>query len=178
MQMGKSRADRRSCDGEISLYPAETSLGWRVIGTTTRERGREKLVSGEWREVYDEHGNFWGYQVLANFKKDEDLPSGTTSTSITVLECILNAEGLRASRTAGLPEEKRISRKSKCGVPLPPEDAIERAVAKVAEFGRNRLVARSERGPFLGESGVSRDRLSRQRLVAIAAGCAPERSPR
>jgi hypothetical protein len=67
--MGISRSTRRACDGAISLYPAETTLGWRVIGTTTSTRAAEKLANGEWREVYAEHGKFWGYQVLATSQK-------------------------------------------------------------------------------------------------------------
>lgn len=131
---GKTRAQSRACDGAISLYPAETSLGWRVIGTTTRERGLEKLAGGEWREVFDEHHNFWGYQILANFKKDEDLPSGASSSSITVSECCLNAGLGGRSHTSGMPEEKRISRRSEEGKALPPEDAIERAIEKIKQW--------------------------------------------
>ncbi len=137
--MGKTSAQRRACDGAISLYPAETSLGWRVIGTTTAPIAAERLARGEWREVYDEHGNFWGYQVLANFTKDEDLPSGASSTSITVRECELNAGLGGRSRTAGMTEEQRISRKNKFGKALPPEDAVERAQEKVKAMEAHRL---------------------------------------
>jgi hypothetical protein len=147
--MGKPTASqRRACKGEISLYPAETSLGWRVIGTTNSGAATEKLANGEWREVYDEYGNFWGYQVLATFKKDEDLVSGATSTSITVSECLLNAGLGGRSRTARLPEEKKIARRDRWGHALPPEDAIERAVAKVAEFGAHRVMA----APYISDA--------------------------
>ena len=112
-----------------------------MIYHVSKEQASRKLANGEWREVYDEHGNYWGCQVLANFKKDEDLPSGATSTSITVRECMLNAGLGGRSRTAGMSEEKRISRKSGFGKSLPPEDAVERAAEKVKEFGRNRFRA-------------------------------------
>jgi len=146
--MGKpTAAQRRVKSGEINLFPAETSLGWRVIRQVSCSEASEKLATGEWREVYDEHEKFLGCQVLANFKKDEDLPSGATSTSITVWECMLNAGLGGKSHTAGLPEERKVSRKTRFGKALPPEDAVERARAKVAEFGRHRLVA----SPRIGE---------------------------
>jgi hypothetical protein len=138
---GTTRAQRRAHKGDIDVFPAETSLGWRVIRQASQDEAQKKLATGEWREVQDEAGNFIGCQVLANFKKDEDLPSGASSTSISPRECLLNAAGLRESRTANLPEERKISRKSRFGKALPPEDAIERAVAKVREFGAHRLVA-------------------------------------
>ena len=133
--MGKpNAAQRRAHAGEIRVYPAETSLGWRVIRHVSAQEAGEKLASGEWREVLDEQGNFWGCQVLATFSKDQDLPSGASSSSITVNECFLNAGLGGRSRTAGMPEEKRISRRSAEGKALPPEDAIERAREKVRQW--------------------------------------------
>jgi hypothetical protein len=132
--MGKTRAQRRVCDGEISLYPAETILGWRVVGTTTHAKAADKLTRGEWRVVEDEQHNFLGYQVLAAYKKDEDLPSGASSSSITVNEAQLNAGLHGRSRTTGMSEDERISRRSKDGKALPPEDAIERAREKVMQW--------------------------------------------
>jgi hypothetical protein len=140
--MSQSSATRRARDGAINLYPAETSLGWRVIRTTTATKAAEKLAAGEWREVYDEHGNLLGCQVLASFKKDDDLPSQPSSTDISAWESKLNAGLSGRSRTAGLPEEKRISlfRKTKDGlVRIAPEDAIERAVEKVKELAGHRI---------------------------------------
>jgi hypothetical protein len=119
----------------LNLYPADVTLGWRVIRRVSQARGERKLALGEWREVHDEYGNLQGYQVLATFKTDLDLPSGASSTSITVSECELNA-GLRGkSRTYGLDEDERLSRRNQqTGKALPPEDAIERARAKVREW--------------------------------------------
>lgn len=133
--MGIPRSKRRDLNGEVNLYTDGTSLGCRVIRQVSQAEAVEKLPSGEWREVCDEHGNFWGCQVLVNFKKNEDLPSRATSPAITVRECMLNAGLCGQSRTAGMTEEQRISRKSPWGRPLPPEDAIERGQAKVAEWG-------------------------------------------
>jgi len=91
-------------------------------------------AEGKLREVQDEHQNFLGYQLISNFKTDNDLPSGVSSTSITVTECVLNAGLGGYSRTLGMGEEERISRKSREGKQLPPEDAIERAIEKVKEW--------------------------------------------
>ena len=139
---GRTSAQRRACDGDVSVYPAETSLGWRVIRTTTPRKAAEKLASGEWSEVYDEHGNLLGCQMLASFTKEDDLPSNPSSTDITAWESKLNAGLSGKSRTDGLPEEERISlfRKTKDGlVKIAPEDAIERAQAKVRELAHHRL---------------------------------------
>jgi hypothetical protein len=136
MTMGKSSSQRRAEKGDrcINVYPPDTSLGWRVIRQVTPAKAAENLAAGRWREVYDEHGNFWGCQLLLSFKTDQDMQSGASSPSITVSECELNA-GLRgSSHTAGLPEEKRISRHSQTGKALPPEDAIERAIEKVKQW--------------------------------------------
>jgi hypothetical protein len=132
--MGKSRTQRRAEKGDhcISVYPPDTALGWRVIYYASKQRATEQLARGEWREVYDEHGNYWGCQVVANFKQDKDLPSRASSTAITASECELNAEGFAGSRTIRLTEEQKISRKTKFGKALPPEDAVERAIFKVA----------------------------------------------
>jgi len=134
--MGKSRTQRRAEKGErcVSVYPPDTSLGWRVIYHVSKPQAAAKLASGEWREVYDEHGNFMGCQVLATFKQDEELPSGASSSSITVSECELNAGLGGRSHTVGMPEDRRISRRNQVGRALPPEDAVERAQAKVNQW--------------------------------------------
>jgi len=134
---GTNAQQRRAQQGErcMNLYPPDTTLGWRVIRQVSQAQALKKLACGQWRAVNDEQGNFLGYQVLATFKTDNELPSGASSTSITVNECELNA-GLRGkSRTWGMNEEDRISRRHPTsGKALPPEDAIERAIAKVREW--------------------------------------------
>jgi hypothetical protein len=137
--MSKTANDRRSQSSErsIAVYPADTSLGWRVIRMVSPNVALGKLALGVWREVFDEHRNFVGCQVLQTVKTDSELPSGASSTSITVNECELNAGLGGKSRTAGMPEDKRLSRFRTTAngiLPLPPEDAIERAQAKVKEW--------------------------------------------
>ncbi len=128
---GRTKAQRRACKGELNLYPANTTLGWRVIGTTTSQRAAAKLARGEWREVYDDSGNLLGYQILATFSTDKDLPSGESSSSITASESQLNAGVVGVSHTEGLSEDERVSRRNKWQHALPPEDAVERAREKV-----------------------------------------------
>lgn len=134
--MSQTGNERRAQSSErcISVYPADTTLGWRVIKMVSAQLAMAKLALGVWREVHDEHGSFQGCQVLATVKSDSELPSGASSTSITVNECELNAGLGGKSRTAGLSEDKRISRFRTDGKALPPEDAIERAEAKVREW--------------------------------------------
>ncbi len=97
-------------------------------------------------------GNHVGYQVLANLTKDEDLPSGASSSSITASECELNCG---KSRTVGLPEDKRISRRTRMGRALPPEDAVERAQAKVRMWPHSASRIDNGRGdPVYGDRAV------------------------
>lgn len=137
--MGKSRGLRRGNIGaNYLLFAAETTLGWRVVRRVSGAQGEEMLARGQWRDVYDASGNHIGYQVIASYKTDLEILSGSSSCSITAREIELNA-GLRGrSRTAGMSEEQRISRRApRTGSPLPPEDAIERAIAKVKEWPRS-----------------------------------------
>jgi hypothetical protein len=136
-----TRPARRGHGGnrDFKLWLPETDQFWRVIRQVSFAEGERKCAAGEWCRVNDGFGNHVGFQILANFKKDEELPSGASSTSITVRECQLNAGLGGLSRTAGMIEEKRISRKNQFGKPLPPEDAIERAQAKVKECAEHRI---------------------------------------
>ncbi len=119
-------------------------------------QGEEMMAQGKWRDVYDEAGNHIGYQVIANYKSDSEILSGSTSISITVRECELNA-GLRGkSHTAGMSEEKRMSRRSASGKVLPPEDAVERARAKVKLWPHpaNRIGTDERGAPVYGDRAV------------------------
>ena len=140
--MGKTRNQRRTDKifgvNWFYLYPAETILGWRVIRMVTGARGEEMLARGEWRDVYDENGRHIGYQILSGTSCEREVftSSYSCSVTITISEIIKNA-GVCFPRgkslTAGLPEEKRITRtRPDDGKKLPPEDAVELAQAKVA----------------------------------------------
>jgi hypothetical protein len=140
--MSKSHNERRQNIGErcINVYPPETSLGWRVVRMVSPALAAEKLARGVWREVRDEAGGFLGCQILLSCEKEKDLPSRASASAITVRESELNAGLGGQSRTIGLPEDKRICRHDQYGHPLPPEDAIERAIAKIHEYGQRRLI--------------------------------------
>ena len=82
------------------------------------------------------------YQIRANVQSDRELPSIRSSCSITVSVVLLIAgQAFRQgkSRTAGMSEEQRISRrwiegKKADGRTLPPEDAVERATEKLKQW--------------------------------------------
>lgn len=113
----------------------------------TAQAASEKLASGKWCAVSDAHGNFAGCQMFNPVKNEQDLPSRTSSTSISVSEMNMNAGLCGRSHTMGMPEWKRLSRHMPldhpfcAGKALPPEDTIERAIEKVREFGRTRIRA-------------------------------------
>lgn len=137
--MGYRPRVRPRTAARYDLYPPTTTLGWRVIKLVTAAEAQGALEQGLWREVYDEQGNLAGYQIKANFQTDDDLPSGWSSCAISENEMDLNAGAAfkhGRSKTAGMPEDLRVARrhihgKKATGKALPPEDAVERALAKV-----------------------------------------------
>ena len=145
MAGGITRHDRRAIEQEskrniaidrsIDVYSADTSQGWRIIRKVTAIYAFEKVVAGYWKEIFDHIGNFIGVQILAVVKSDEEIPSGATAATITFIEIIRNAGLEGRSRTIGRDENFRITRENpKDGKPLPPEDNIERAIAKVKQW--------------------------------------------
>lgn len=134
--MGK-RPTRRGHGGESLVYPLWTpntdQRGWRVAREISFAQGEAKCVSGEWDRVRDDYGNLSGYSMRVSVKTDQDLPGGATSTSITVREVLMSAGVFGKSRTMGMTEEQRITRRDGRKF-LPPEDAIERATAKVRQW--------------------------------------------
>ena len=132
---GKTRAQARTSQGALNLYPADISNGWRVIRIVSFALGLEKVARGEWTLVNDEQGNPFYFQVKTNFKTDQDLPSGASSASITLGEVLRNAGLFGKSRTAGMTEDARLSRPRLPNGHAPaPEDAIERAQEKVKQW--------------------------------------------
>jgi hypothetical protein len=141
---GRTREERYIAAGDLPLYPVDASRGWRVIRYVNFAKGLERAAKGEWALRNDEQGNPWYFQIVASFKTDQDLPSGATSSSITSRECMLNAGVIEKrngvilgakSRTMRMTEDERLSQpKRPNGRVPPPEDAIERAIAKVREW--------------------------------------------
>lgn len=135
--MGLSHSQRRARSGDLSIdvYPADESRKWRAIRKVTPLYAWDKVSRGLWSELFDDFGNFYGVQILAIVKTDKDLPSGATATTITAADSKLCAGLSGPSRTLGLTEEGRITRfHSVTCRPLPPEDRIERAIAKVNQW--------------------------------------------
>jgi hypothetical protein len=133
-----SRGERRSIHSDrcIDVYAADSSRGWRVTRQVTAEYAYEKVVVGNWREVYDTYGTFLGCQVLARIRTDSDMPSSEdgSTTTITAPEN-KRASGLNGiSQTIRMCEEQRITRHSRAYTVLPPEDLIERAMIKVRQW--------------------------------------------
>ena len=130
-----SSSRRRAVRGEtMNLYPAETSLGWRIVRQVTAMEAAEKVALGHWSWVWYETGELAGAQMLASFKTDFDLPSNDrTAATITLVEVRMNAGEMGRSHTLGMPEYRRVSRHAKYDDKriLEPEDKIERAIFKI-----------------------------------------------
>jgi hypothetical protein len=143
--MAGRRPRVRGANGELraNLYQPVTTLGWRRVLTVTVSQGQQKVAAGEWIEVLEADGRI-GFQARASHKTDHDLPSMQSTAAITMREMDIFAgtnfpQG--KSRTLGMNEEQRMARpRMPNGHIPPPEDAIERAIGKVCEWGRNRLV--------------------------------------
>jgi hypothetical protein len=123
-----------------SIFHTETTLGWRVIRMCNLAKGQQKVACGEWREVHDPNtGELIGFQPVtpAEARGDRDLPSLASCASISMREMQANAGELGRSRTAGMLEEDRVSRRDpRNGTLLPAEDFVERTRAKVRVFAQ------------------------------------------
>lgn len=113
------------------LYPAETSLGWRVVRMVSLEQGLRKEADGCWRRVLDETTrNLIGFQLIAirSERGDRDLPTMRSSAAISKSDMELN---VARSRTAGMDEEHRLEREAAGRLP---EDRVERVQCKVIVY--------------------------------------------
>lgn len=124
--------------GRLMLYGAHTTLGWRIVRSIQFEEGERRVACGAFRRVHDSvTGKLLGYQVVgtAEARGDRDLPSMASPAAISAREMQANAGELGRSRTRGLAEEDRLSRRDqKNGRLLPAEDFVERTVAKIRVF--------------------------------------------
>lgn len=141
--MGKgSRIRGQHSASYFDLYSADTSLGWRVIKKVSSAVGEQQVVQGKWREVYDAYDCHIGYQILAVLWQNKEQSSRPTSCVIVQREMLLiagRAFKKGRSKTAGMTEEQRITRRdlrSKVGTgrALPPEDAVEKAQEKLKQY--------------------------------------------
>jgi hypothetical protein len=150
--MGTNASQRRAAGSIrcIDVYPADVSLGWRIVRQVTPEFAYKKVLDGQWREAFDDCGNFLGCQVIAAIGIDRELSDEEESAStITAHENRLNAGLDGRSRTIGMSEDRRITRRHpKTWSALPPEDAIERAIAKVQQWPYPASRIDNGRGPI------------------------------
>lgn len=122
-------------DRSIDVFAADTSLGWRIVRQVSAMYAYQKVTEGKWVEIFDDIGNFYGVKIVAAVKSDQELLSGTSATTVTARDAMLYAGLGGASQTIGRSEDYRITRYSRvtCKA-LPPEDRIERVMAKVAQW--------------------------------------------
>jgi hypothetical protein len=115
---------------QLMLYGWNTTLGWRIVRSIHPREGRLGVECGRMREVREQFTNkLLGYQILGASEQrgDVDLPSLSSSASISLREMQLNSGEAGSSRTRGLSEDRRLMRKV-------PEDAVERAERKIQVF--------------------------------------------
>lgn len=138
--MSKSSAERRLAKGDLAnLYTKGTLVGCRVVRQVPVSLALEKVALGMWRRVFYEDGSEAGFQPYAQPQPERPRapqPGASLDGSpptITLTEVRMNAGEFGASRTKGMPEWKRLKRHAKYDEKkiLAPEDAIERAIAKV-----------------------------------------------
>lgn len=124
------RVWRSGAPKRLLLFSDNTTLGWRVLRTITREEGERRVGRGVMRQVLDPMTrNLIGYQILGESERrgDQDLTSFATTASISLREMQINAGEHGRSRTAGLREPERALRDE-------PEDEVERIQRKVMVF--------------------------------------------
>jgi hypothetical protein len=137
------RRRRRQQDGKLWLFSPVTTLGWRATRWIHPDEGERKVAIGQLRHVLDPSGKLIGYQMAEGMPRDENMPSRRAPVSLSVhdMELIAGQTFPKGkSKTAGLPEDLRISRVHPLsGRALPPEDDVERAVAKLGAYAETRL---------------------------------------
>lgn len=111
----------------------EQGSGFRVVQRTDQQTALLYEALGVWRPVFDQvTGRLLGYRVVGlEAKGDDDLPHSFTTAAISKTEMEVNAMGTRASHTFRLSEADRLAC-IKNG--RPPEDAVERTIAKVRVY--------------------------------------------
>ncbi len=129
-----ARERRRSGSAEFRLYPANTTLGWRATKRISQTVGDALVEAGHAELVFDEMENRHHYQLKAEKPVVNGLVSQEKFGSLTAHDARLIAGLHGRSRTAHLTEERRLTRCDQFGKPLPAEDAIERAQAKMLAY--------------------------------------------
>jgi len=134
-ETGARGAQSNDRNGEkVYVYPADTSLGWRVVRYVSIAFGMLRVKRGEWRIEPERNGHLGGFQILENGLGDFEVESKRGSTTINAHEVQLVAGLFGQSRTVGLSEDERISRRARDGRALEPDDDIEKACGKYHQW--------------------------------------------
>lgn len=138
--MGK-RLKNRVNGKFFNLYgPYDVLRDWLRVRTVLFADGERMCRLGDWARVYGSNGEHVGYEIRRRAEWNAYVTS-ESPRSISASEMVSYA-CRRPSQTAGLSEEQRLkARDKRTNWPLPPEDYVERLVAKVEYFGQHRLVA-------------------------------------
>jgi hypothetical protein len=128
----EERMAKKAKSEQFNVYATEA--GYRRIAKTSLKDAQIYEALGVWRREYDKTtGAHIGFRLIGeeSNRVDADLPHSFTSVAISKTEMEINAAGKRSSHTFRLTEPDRLAR-IKNG--LPPEDAAERALAKVRVY--------------------------------------------
>lgn len=142
--MGK-RPSARTSANKFCLYAPYEELGdWFRVRNVSLADGERMCRLGQWSRVYCANGAHVGYEMCPrsnwNAHVTNNSPRGLSASEMALYAGRAFRRG--KSRTSALTEEQRLTRRNEqTGLPLPPEDAVERVEAKVKYFGEHRLVA-------------------------------------
>lgn len=142
--MGKRPAMRAGGKRFNLFAPYDEACDWIRVRRVSFAEGERMCRLGEWSRVNDANNEHAGYEILHR-EEWNGYVSSESPRAISASEMALyagRAFRFGRSRTSGLTEKQRLARRDeRTGLPLPPEDVVERIVAKVEYFGQHRLVA-------------------------------------
>jgi len=131
----RSPSSKRWRENQYLLFDGNTALGWRVTRRISLDAGERMLASGHARRVNDHNGVHIGYQLQQPGPVKNGVPAKPTPALLSAREMDLIAGQAfthGASRTASMTEAQRLTRVHPLtNKLLPPEDEVERAVAKL-----------------------------------------------
>jgi len=142
---GKTMNQYRACTGEFELWPADDTRGWKPVrrGVSFAE-GIDKVAQGKWI-LHEHQGQLWYFQLVPKPRLPQKQSRRFSPTTITARESLLSASGGSATAKMDENDPRRLRRYRKkddsispiSGMPfkpLAPEDAVERAQAKVRQW--------------------------------------------
>lgn len=129
-------AQHRCKSKEFLVYVGDTNLGWRIIRTTSFEKGERLVLDGRFERLFDAlTGKHIAYRISGNAIHARINEARFSSTSLTERDAQAIAGLFGKSKTAGMSEEMRLTRTCpRTGKHLATEDFIERAAARVEAY--------------------------------------------